>query len=156
MSRAFVKESDDGAEILPDRPISPHPNLVTPEGLALIDATVERLRNERSAALGAANDKGSLARIDRDLRYWLARRSTAQVVHAPSDPAVVSFGCTVALARDNGHRQMYRIVGEDEADPARGTLSYVSPVARALMGTQVGDTVPMGSSEAEILSIKCS
>jgi len=59
--------------------------------------------------------------------------------------------------RDNGHRQTYRIVGEDETDPARGTLSsYVSPVARALMGKQVDDTVPMGSSGAEILSIKCS
>jgi transcription elongation GreA/GreB family factor len=152
MSRAFVKESDGGAEILPDRMISLHPNLVTPEGLALIDATIERLHNERSAALGA-NDMGPLARIDRDLRYWLVRRSTAQVIHAPNNPAMVSFGCTVALARDNGRRQTYRIVGEDEADPARGTLSYVSPVARALMGKQVGDTVPMGSSEAEILSI---
>jgi transcription elongation GreA/GreB family factor len=78
------------------------------------------------------------------------------VVHAPKDPAVVSFGGTVALARDDGRKQTYRIVGEDEADPARGTLSYVSPVARALMGKRVGDTVAIGNSEAEILSIMCS
>lgn len=154
MSRAFVKETEGSVESLPDRPISPHPNLVTPEGLALIDVTVESLRNERSAALGTS-DRASLARID-DLRYWLARRSTAQVVHAPNDPAVVSFGCTVTLARDDGCRPSYRIVGEDEADPAHGTLSYVSPVARALIGKQVGDTVAIGSSEAEILSIMCS
>jgi transcription elongation GreA/GreB family factor len=135
--------------------VSPHPNLVTPEGLALIDTTVERLRNERSTALGA-DDQASLARIERELRYWLARRSTAQVVHAPEDSAVVSFGCSVTLARDDGRQQAYRIVGEDEADPTRGTLSYVSSVARALLGKQVGDTVPMGSSEAKILSITCS
>jgi transcription elongation GreA/GreB family factor len=155
LSRAFVKESEGLVESLPDRQISPHPNLVTPEGLALIDATIGRLRNERSAVFGA-DDHASLARIERELRYWLARRSTAQVVHAPDDTTLVRFGCTVTLARDDGRQQTYRIVGEDEADPSRDTLSYVSPVARAMMGKQVGDTVPMGSSEAEILSLKCS
>jgi transcription elongation GreA/GreB family factor len=154
LSRAFVKESEGDVEGLPDRLISPRANLVTPEGLALIDTTVERLRDERSDALGVS-DHASLTRIERDLRYWLARRSTAQVVHASNDSAVVIFGCTVTLARDDGRQQTYRIVGEDEADPARGTLSYVSPVARALMGKQVRDTVAIGSSEAEILSIMC-
>jgi transcription elongation GreA/GreB family factor len=67
---------------------------------------------------------------------------------------VVSFGCTVTIARQEGRRQTYRIVGEDEADPARGTLSYVSPLARALMGKQVGDTVSLEKSEAEILAIE--
>jgi hypothetical protein len=72
LSRAFVKESEGLVESLPDRQISPHPNLVTPEGLALIDATIGRLRNERSAVFGA-DDHASLARIERELRYWLAR-----------------------------------------------------------------------------------
>jgi len=110
-------------------------------------------------------DKGRLPPFVPLLKETLESPAWRQLSHGakalyvslkPSDPAVVSFGCTVALARDNGHRQTYRIVGEDEADPARGTLSYASPVARALMGKQVGDTVPMGSSGAEILSIKCS
>jgi len=155
VSRAFVKESDGSAESLPDRPISPHPNLVTAHGLALIDATVESLRKERSAALGAT-DQAPLARIERELRYWLIRRSTAQVVHPPDDHTVVGFGCTVTIAREDGRRPSYRIVGEDEADPAHGTLSHVSPLARALIGKRVGDTVPMGNSQVEILSIKCS
>jgi transcription elongation GreA/GreB family factor len=153
VSRAFVKETDDTSEGLPDRPISAHPNLVTPEGLELIDVTLARLREERAAALGVS-DHVSQARIERELRYWVARRSTAQVVRGTSDCAVVGFGCTVTIARNDGRRQTYRIVGEDEADPAGGTLSYVSPMARALMGKQVGDTVSVGSSEAEILAIK--
>jgi transcription elongation GreA/GreB family factor len=138
---------------LPERPISAHPNLVTPEGLQLIDATLERLRQDRSAALGT-EDHLSQVRIERELRYWVARRSTAQLVRCTNDCAVVSFGCTVTIARQEGRRQTYRIVGEDEADPARGTLSYVSPLARALMGKQVGDTVSLEKSEAEILAIE--
>jgi transcription elongation GreA/GreB family factor len=138
---------------LPDRAISTHQNLVTPEGLELIGAALARLHEERAAARGM-NDDAAQARIARELHYWTSRHSTAQVVRAPKDPAVVRFGCTVTIARDDGRRQNYRIVGEDEADPTRGTLSYVSPVARALMGKQVGDVVLVGSSEVEILQIK--
>ncbi len=153
MSRAFVKETDEAFESLPDRPISAHPNLVTPEGLELIEAALARLRQERAAAQ-AASDRAPRARIDRDLRYWTSRHSTAQVVRAPKDPAVVHFGCTVTIARDDQRRETYRIVGEDEADLSRGSISYMSPVARTLMGKQVGDEVRVGRSEAEILEIK--
>jgi transcription elongation GreA/GreB family factor len=152
VSRAFVKETDESFEILPDRPISPHPNLVTPKGLELIEASLARLREERARAQ-MANDRAAQARIDRDLRYWSARHSTAQVVRSATDPAGVHFGCTVTIARDDGRRESYRIVGEDEADPSRGTLSYVSPLAQALMRKQVGDAVRVGRSEAEILEI---
>jgi transcription elongation GreA/GreB family factor len=152
MSRAFVKESDGGEEDLPDRPISPHPNLVTPEGLARIEATQAQLHHEHAAAQ-AAEDRAALARIGRDLRYWTARRASAQLVPPPSDNAEVHFGSTVTIARDDGRQQTWRIVGEDEADPARGTLSHVSPVARALMGKAVGDVVRAGNSDAEIISI---
>jgi transcription elongation GreA/GreB family factor len=153
VSRAFVEETDETFESLPDRPVSAHENLVTPEGLGLIEAALARLRQERALAQ-AANDRAALARIARDLRYWTSRRSTARVVPAPKDAAVVRFGTTVTIARDGERRESYRIVGEDEADPSRGTLSYVSPVARALHGKQVGDVVRVGSSEAEILEIK--
>jgi transcription elongation GreA/GreB family factor len=155
VSRAFVKETDETFESLPDRAISAHQNLVTPEGLQLIEAALVRLRQERALAQGA-NDRAAQARIARDLRYWTSRHSTAHVVRAPKGATVVRFGSTVTIARDDERRQNYRIVGEDEADPSRGTLSYVSPVAQALMGKQVGDVVRVGRSEAEILEIKPS
>ena len=82
MSRAFVKNLDDTVEELPDRPISSHPNLVTPEGLARIEAEVARLQQEHAAA-HAANDRTALARAARDLRYWTARRASAQLASLP-------------------------------------------------------------------------
>src|SRR5262249_32844622 len=134
MSRAFVKEPDDGEafEDLPDRPISPHPNLVTPQGLAQIDATLTRLHAEHARAQ-ADSDRAASARSGRDLRSWTARRSSAQLMPAPADSQRVQFGSTVTILRDDGRRHTWRIVGEDEAEPTQGTLSYVSPVARALM-----------------------
>jgi transcription elongation GreA/GreB family factor len=151
MSRAFVKDADDAFDEPPERPVSPHPNLVTPEGLAAIEATLARLHEEHAAAQ-RSHDRAALALAARDLRYWNARRASAQVVTAPADADKVHFGSTVTIARD-GRRQTYRIVGEDEADPAHGTISYVSPVARALMGKEVGDVVRAGTSDAEIVAI---
>jgi transcription elongation GreA/GreB family factor len=152
MSRAFVKELEDAAEELPERPISSHPNLVTAEGLAHIEAEVTRLQQEHAAAQ-AANDRTALARAARDLRYWNARRATAQLAPTPSDRSKVHFGSTVTIVRNDGRRQTFRIVGEDEADPAHGTLSHVSPLARALFGKQVGDTIEVAQKEAEIVEI---
>jgi transcription elongation GreA/GreB family factor len=153
MSSAFVKEPEGGEafEDLPDRPISPHPNFVTPEGLARIEAELERLHQEHAAAQ-AADDTPALSKTARDLRYWTARRNSAQVVQPPQDADEVHFGSTVTIERD-GRRQTFRIVGEDEADPAQGTLSYVSPLARALTGKGVGDVVHVGASDAEIVAI---
>jgi transcription elongation GreA/GreB family factor len=155
MSRAFVKEPDgsEAYEDLPDRPVSEHPNIVTAEGLAQIEEAIARL-NEEYGRAQAENDRATLARTGRDLRYWSARRSTAQVAPAPDDPSRVQFGSTVTIERDDGRRQTWRIVGEDEADPTHGTLSYVSPVARALLGKSVGDVVQAGTSEAEIVEIR--
>ena len=152
MSRAFVKEREDAVEELPERPISPHPNLVTAEGLAHIEAEVARLQREHAAA-HAANERAALTRAARDLRYWTARRASAQLVPAPSDRDKVHFGATVTIVRGDGRRQTFRIVGEDEADPAHGTVSHVSPLARALFGKQVGDTVEVANSQAEIVEI---
>jgi transcription elongation GreA/GreB family factor len=153
MSKAFTKESEAGEvyDDLPDRPVSSH-NLVTAKGLASIEAELARLHEEHAAAHDS-NDRAKLAKINRDLRYWTSRRATAQVVEPPSDATEVHFGSTVTILRDDNRRQTYRIVGEDEADPVHGTLSYVSPVAQALMGKQVGDTVQAGTAEAEIVAI---
>src|SRR6185295_19075188 len=101
----------------------------------------------------AANDRGALAHAGRDLRYWTARRSTAQLMAAPEGIEKVQFGSTVTIERDDGRRQTWRIVGEDEADPTQGTLSYASPVARALTGKRVGDVVRAGNSDAEIVEV---
>jgi transcription elongation GreA/GreB family factor len=150
MSRAFVKEDDDAVEDLPDRPVSTAPNLVTAEGLAAIDAEITRLGDELAQA---GEDRADRARISRDVRYWSARRSTAQLVPPPADCGVVRFGCTVTVERDDGRGQTYRIVGEDEAAPENGTISHVSPLARALMGKEVGDTVRVAEHEFEITQI---
>jgi transcription elongation GreA/GreB family factor len=151
MSRAFVKELDDaGGEELPDRVISPHPNLVTSEGLAAIEDELARLH---AASLKAGADRAARAVIARDERYWVTRRASAQVVETPTNPANVRFGVTVTIARDDGREQVFRIVGEDEADPERGTLSHASPLARALMGKEPGDVVRVGDGEVEIVAI---
>jgi transcription elongation GreA/GreB family factor len=162
MSRAFVKEQDgaETADDLPDRLISPHPNLVTPEGLALIEAEVARLSLDYAAAQTAA-DRPALAAVARDLRYWTARRGTAEVVAPPTGAREVHFGSTVTIERapsetggpHDGRRQTFRIVGEDEADPPKGTLSYVSPLARALMGKAVGDVARVANAEVEIVEV---
>ncbi|MFZ1071566.1 MAG: transcription elongation factor GreA [Methyloceanibacter sp.] len=153
MSKAFTKEPETGDlyDDLPDRPVSPH-NLVTPKGLEMIEAELARLHLEHAAAQ-EANDRALLAKTNRDLRYWTSRRATAQVMEPPKDAKEVHFGSTVTILREDGRRQTYRIIGEDEADPSAGTLSYVSPVAQALMGKQVGDVVEAGAAEAEIVEI---
>lgn len=155
MSRAFVKEPDglEAFDELPERLVSEHPNLVTAEGLAQIEAEVARLSRAYAEAQ-SAGDRAALNLAARDLRYWSQRRATAELVAAPTDAGEIRFGSRVTLLRSDGRRQTFRIVGEDEADPAKGTMSYVSPLARALVGKSVGDTVTAGAGEIEVLSIE--
>ena len=152
MSRAFVKETDETPE-LPDRPVSEHPNLVTERGLKLIEAAVAQHERELAEAQ-AAEEREKIAAAQRELRYWTARRQTADLQPPPADCDQVRFGCTVRIERDDGRKQTFRIVGEDEADPAEGSLSYVAPLAHALIGKEVGDSVRVGPGEAEILKIE--
>ncbi|WP_425994962.1 transcription elongation factor GreA [Afipia sp. DC4300-2b1] len=151
MSRAFVKESDTVDE-LPDRIVSDHPNYVTVEGLDLIERTIAELQS-RLAQAQMDGDRDALSAISRDLRYWDNRRGTAMVVQMPDSATTVRFGATVTIRRDDGRTQDHRIVGEDEADPTKGLLSHASPLARALLGKAVGDTVVAGQGTAEIVSI---
>jgi transcription elongation GreA/GreB family factor len=115
-----------------------------------MDAELDRLRTELDAAV---DDRVLRARVLRDLRYWQARRATAEVVPPPVGASEVRFGSTVTIERDNGRRQTWRIVGEDEADPAKGSVSYVAPLARALFGKSVGDAIEVAGNEAEVVAI---
>ncbi len=151
MSRAFVKESDDDPE-LPDRPVSEHPNDVTAEGFAQIEAALAQSR-QAVALAQASSDRSAVAHASRDLRYWTARRASAQIVPPSEDRDRVRFGATVTIRRDDGREQTFRIVGEDEANPSQGTISHVSPLARALFGREPGDVIRFGSSHAEILDL---
>ena len=151
MSRAFVKEGEP-LEELPDRHISAHPNDVTQEGLSQIVTMLNSAR-EAYAAAQAAQDRHALAQASRDLRYWSARRASARVIPAPIDTNEVHFGSAVTIRRGDGREQTFRIVGEDEADPARGTISHASPLARSLLGKSVGDLATLGTDELEIQAI---
>ena len=153
MSRAFVKEVEPETIDLPDRPVSTHPNLVTGEGLAAIERALSHFEAANKAAI-AKNDRMAIAAVQRELRYWNARRSTAKVVEAATDKSKVYFGATVTVRRDDGRAQTFRIVGKDEAEPARGTISYVSPLARAVLGGIVGETVEVPGGAATITTIK--
>jgi transcription elongation GreA/GreB family factor len=153
MSRAFVKEIEPQTIDLPDRPVSTHPNLVTAEGLAAIERTLSRFEAANKAAI-AKNDRAAIAASQRELRYWNARRSTAKVIEPAADKSKVHFGATVTVRRDDGRAQTFRIVGEDEAEPGQGGISYVSPLARAVLGGMVGDTVEVPGGSATIAEIK--
>ena len=151
MSRAFVKETDDDLE-LPDRPVSEHPNDVTAEGFAQIEASLAASR-QAVAHAQSAGDRSAVAQASRDLRYWTARRASAHIVAICNDRDSIRFGATVAIRRDDGREQTFRIVGEDEANPVQGTISHVSPMARAMFGRSIGDVIRIGLTKAEILLI---
>ena len=157
MSVAFTKEGDaeSVAADLPDRPISTHPNLVTPRGLAQLEEALAQARAAFSAARvqgDAQADRTAMARATRDLRYWSARRATAQRVETIPDGRV-RFGGSVTIEREDGRTQTWRITGEDEADPAKGSVSHVSPLARALTGKQVGDEAVIAGQTVEIVAV---
>ena len=159
MSVAFTKEesAETAAEtLLPDRPISPHPNLVTEAGLQALQRQLQDAREayEAAQAIEDVNEKRRQSAVPlRDARYLTERLRTAQVIAAPASADIVAFGSTVTFSRADGRVQTYRIVCEDEADPKAGSISFVAPVAKSLMGKAVGDVVGSGAQEIEILSI---
>jgi transcription elongation GreA/GreB family factor len=159
MSVAFTKE--DSAEtasetLLPDRPVSPHPNLVTVTGLKALEFQLEQAREayETAQKIEDVNERRRQAAIPlRDIRYFVARVRTAQVITDPMSTETVAFGSTVTFRREDGRVQKYRIVGEDEADPKSGSISFVSPVARLLMNKAVGDEAGASGQKLDIVSI---
>ena len=155
MSRAFTREDDSEGQIadIGERPVSTHRNLVTASGLAQIDSTVNGLREELAKAEADA-DRERIARFARDLRYWSARRENAELSEPEADSDVVRFGMTVTIEGEDGKRKAWKIVGEDEADAAKGSVSHVSPMALALFGKTVGETATVNGKEWEIVKLE--
>jgi transcription elongation GreA/GreB family factor len=158
MAVAFTREEDYEAQAanLPDRPVSAHANLVTASGLSAIEAELASARAAYAAAQaegGISADRTAMARATRDLRYWSARRASAQLTEPAREEGKAQFGRTVEIEREDGRRQAFRIVGEDEADPAKGSVSYVSPLAKAVLGKAEGDVVTINGAEAEIVAV---
>ncbi len=153
MSSAFIREQDDIVrEDFADRPVSPQRNLVTPEGFARIEAELARQHAEVERAT-AADDPHALALAQRELRYWTHRRGSAEVVHPIADKSHVRFGHHVELELASGERLSFKIVGEDEADPAKGLLPHVAPLAQELLGKSVGDKLEAIHEKAKIVKI---
>jgi transcription elongation GreA/GreB family factor len=150
MSVAFRRESDE--EHLEPRfelPLPPGPNLVTARGFAMIRARVAEL----DVALAAATDDAARSVVKRDLRYWRARESTAQLAPIPSGETV-AFGSKVTFTLGCTARTIV-IVGSDEADPANDHITFTAPLARAMMGLSVGDAADFNaqSDAIEIIAI---
>jgi transcription elongation factor GreB len=165
MSRAFVKESDDDlvAGDLPERPLPTHANYVTPRGLELLHARVRELSERHEQYKRDADDDSAarqkLRETDRDLRYFRAQLDRAVVVDTEEQPRdQIHFGAIAAIEDADGTRQEFSIVGDDEADVNAGKISWASPLARAMIGAKVGDTVvwrrPAGEAEVHIVGIR--
>lgn len=163
MSRAFVKEPDGDqvSEDIPERVHSPHVNYVTPAGLRQLHERVSKLVERRKSAARSSSPDGQkqLRYIDRDLRYYEERIRRAVLIDPAGQPAdEVHFGSVVEVETAEGRRLTFAIVGEDEADAARGKISWVSPLASALADARVGDTVawrrPAGEMELTVVAIR--
>lgn len=163
MSRGFVKEDDleHAGTDLPERPVSEHPNYVTPAGLKQLEDEASKLDKER-ISLSTKKDnetaKQKLAVIDRDLRYLSARLEQAIVVNpTEQDKGIVLFGALIDVEDEEGNALQFNIVGEDETNISKNKVSYVSPIAKALIGRKVGDAVmwkrPAGDMQLEIINI---
>jgi transcription elongation GreA/GreB family factor len=159
MSVAFTKEdsAETAAEtMLPEKPVPSGPNLVTATGLALLERQLAEAKAAYEAALKIEDineRRRHSANPFRDLRYLTERLRTAQLVPPPETTDTVAFGSRVSIERNDGRTQTFTIVGEDEADPKAGTISFASPLARALMGKGVGDVAALGAAEVEIAGI---
>jgi len=143
MSKAFVSETAPTAAP-PERMVEEGPNPVTPEGMAQIEAHVARIE----AAMQAETNILLRETLARDLRYWAVRKASAEIV-SPASDGVIGFGAAVTIQR-KGRSQSFRIVGVDEADPAKGLISVRAPLAQAVLGARVGDIIEAGEPLGEI------
>ena len=136
MSVAFRRERDDEhLEPKFELPIPHGPNLVTARGLALIEGRLAEVEARLTPELSEEERKTVL----REARYWRHQAASAQVVPIP-DGDTVAIGTVVTIEQDGGRRQI-AIVGHDEADPGAGQLVFSSPLARAVLGSEVGEEV---------------
>lgn len=166
MSKAFTREDDAEEEPVLPTPVSLLPpgvkNYLTAGGAERLRAEVLRLNDDRAALLGhAASDpeaKRQVAQLDQRIRYLQQSLATAAIVDPPGAKAgKVQFGSTVTVRNSAGEESVYTIVGVDEADFERNEVSWLSPIAKALMNANVGQKVPFkfpkGATELEIVRI---
>ena len=160
MSVAFVREESAEAaqEVsLPPRAISAHPNLVTQSGLRALERGLADSQQTLKAAqaIEDANERRRALEVAaRNVRYFAERVASAVPQPEPADTVVVAFGTQVTILRDDGRRQTFRIVGEDEADPRSGSIAYVSPLAHRLIGKRIGEAVEMDGREIEVVAVE--
>jgi transcription elongation GreA/GreB family factor len=155
VSRAFTKEPD-GSEVpeeLTELPVSTYRNLVTAKGLNAIKQKQSDLWDRLEKA-ESENNMPLVGQLSRDLRYWNSRLASAELVPEQTDNEKIRFGHEVTLSLKNGKKKSFRIVGQDEADPSAGLLSYVSPIAVQLLGKSEGDTIELDGDTAEIVLVK--
>ena len=155
MSRAFVKDQEENepVEDLAERPVSSNPNYVTHRGLRLMDIEIASLRQAMAEAQ-RNEDRPAIAKASRDLRYWVERRTTAQVIEPPAKADHVAFATRVTFDREDGRGATYAIVGEDEAELKAGYIAYSAPLARAMMGKTVNDVADTPTGEVKIVAIE--
>jgi transcription elongation GreA/GreB family factor len=160
MSRAFVKEpdGDQAPTELIEKPVSSHPNYMTPRGLEQMKLRFAGLRRQQQELRSRADDlaaSNQLKHVEMELRYLEKRIQTAIPVDIANQGSNhIRFGATVEVVDPQGRRYSFTIVGEDEADADRGLISWISPLSRALLGREIGEVVtwrrPAGDLELEI------
>jgi transcription elongation factor GreB len=162
MSKSFTRESDEAGDAPARPPGAELPagvrNYMTPEGAARLREEVAQLTRVARPAAAASGDAQALREVDQRLAFLNRRVELLEVIDPTTQPADrVRFGATVAIRGEDGAERRYRLVGVDEADPPRGALSWRSPLAAALLGARVGDTVtfrsPRGDEELEVVAL---
>lgn len=152
MNPGLSNDSGDAPPVERRRPVSVAPHLVTPRGLRLIDQRIESLEEEAAFAAGETAEA-----LRRDLDYWRARRTVADVVDYDPHPRKAGFGTRVTIRRGEAFEDVF-IVGEDEADPVNGRLAWSTPLARKLDGAQRGDSFTFktddGTEEILVLAVR--
>jgi transcription elongation GreA/GreB family factor len=162
MSRAFVNEDNAAAQADQpvERQVSEQPNYVTPQGLAQLQAKVAELQSlhAEQSARGEQADKQRLADLQRDLRYFNQRLSSAQVAVAATSRDKVQIGSWVTYADEHDTERRVQLVGEDQADASKGLINWSSPLGRALLGARLNDEVlwqrPAGDQIIEVIRIE--
>lgn len=162
MSRAFVKEDDRESAVVAPPPALPPgvPNRITPEGAARLRGERLALEEERATLRGqdGAEARGRLAAVEARLALLHAREPTWVVTVPPEPLTRAAFGVTVTLVDAQGRERRVRVVGVDEVDVAAGHVSFLSPIAQAVLGAAVGDEVrvrtPRGEEELEVVALR--
>ena len=148
MSVAFRRESDEEhLEPKFELPIPPGPNLVTERGFALIQARHDEIEAQLATELSEEERK----KVLRDARYWRHQLATAQIAPIPSGE-IVAIGTRVSFIRD-GKPHTLEIVGHDESDPGAGRIAFSAPLARAMIGAEVGEEVDLADEPIAITAI---